>query len=60
MNQPVCTEVQYFVYNYTRVTLLLLVQLDKRQSAEREAAGSNPSRTNTQGLKFAEKKLLPS
>ena len=28
-----------------------LVQLDKRLSAEREIAGSNPGRTNIQGLK---------
>ena len=27
-----------------------LAQLDKRQSSEREAAGSSPGRTNTQGL----------
>ena len=27
-----------------------LAQFDKRRSAEREAAGSSPCRTNTQGL----------
>ena len=27
-----------------------LAQLDKRRSAEREAAGSSPGRTNTHGL----------
>ena len=27
-----------------------LAQLDKRRSAEREAAGSSPGRTNTQSL----------
>ena len=29
---------------------LWLVQLDKRRSAKRKAAGSHPGRTNTQGL----------
>ena len=32
-------------------TAAQLAQLDKRRSAEREAAGSSPGRTNTQGLK---------
>ena len=31
-------------------TATRLAQLDKRRSAEREAAGSSPGRTNTQGL----------
>ena len=31
------------------LTSAQLVQLDKRQSAEWEAAGSTPGRTNTQG-----------
>ena len=31
-------------------TAARLAQLDKRRSAEREAAGSSPGRTNTQGL----------
>ena len=32
------------------LTAAWLVQLDNRQSAEWEAAGSSPGRTNTQGL----------
>ena len=32
------------------MTTARLAQLDKRQSTEREAAGSSPGRTNTQGL----------
>ena len=32
------------------LTATRLAQLDKRGSAEREAAGSSPGRTNTQGL----------
>ena len=32
------------------MTAVQLAQLDKRWSAEREAAGSSPGRTNTQGL----------
>ena len=31
-------------------TAAQLVQLDKRRSAEREAAGSSPCRSNTHGL----------
>ena len=31
-------------------TAARLAQLDKRRSAEGEAAGSSPGRTNTQGL----------
>ena len=31
------------------LTAARLAQLDKRRSAEREAAGSSPGRTNTQG-----------
>ena len=31
-------------------TTARLAQWDKRRSAEREVAGSNPGRTNTQGL----------
>ena len=34
----------------TNKTAARLAQLDKRRSAEREAAGSSPGRTNTQGL----------
>ena len=32
------------------LTAARLAQWDKRRSAEREAVGSNPGRTNTQGL----------
>ena len=32
------------------LTAARLVQLDKRQSAEWEATGSSPGRTNTRGL----------
>ena len=35
-------------------------QLRECRSAKREVAGSNPSRTNTQGLKITEEKVLPS
>ena len=36
-----------------------LAQLGERRSVEREAAGSNPGRTNTQGLNITEEKVLP-
>ena len=35
-----------------------LAQLDRPWSAEQGAAGSNPDRTNTQGLKMMEQKVL--
>ena len=38
----------------------MLVQLGERRFAGREVAGSNPGRTNTQGLLITEKKMLPS
>ena len=34
-------------------------QLNKRRSAEKEVAGSNSDRTNTQGLKITEENALP-
>ena len=34
-------------------------QLNKRRSAEKEVAGSNSGRTNTQGLKITEENALP-
>ena len=40
-------------------TAARLAQWDKRRPAEREAVGSNPGRTNTQGLKITEEKVLP-
>ena len=36
-----------------------LAQLGERRSVEQEVVGSNPGRTNTQGLKITEKKVLP-
>ena len=36
-----------------------LAELDKRQCAEWEVAGSNPIWTNTQGLKINEENVLP-
>ena len=36
------------------LTASWLAQLIERQSAEREVSGSNPGRTNTQGLKITE------
>ena len=41
------------------IILWRIGQLDKHRSAEREAAGSHPDQTNTQGLKITEEKLLP-
>ena len=35
---------------YTFLTAARLAQWDERRSAEREVAGSDPGRTNTQGL----------
>ena len=35
-----------------------LAQLVERRSAEREVVSSNPGRTNTQGLKITEEKVL--
>ena len=40
-------------------TAARLAQLDNHRSVEREAAGSSPSRTNTQGLQITEEKVLP-
>ena len=36
-------------------TVARLAQLGERRSAERGVAGSNPGRTNTQGLQISEK-----
>ena len=47
----------YFVDS--SITAALLAQLVLRWSAEREIAGPNPSRTNTQGLKITEENVLP-
>ena len=40
-------------------TAALLAQLGERRSAEQKVSGSNPGRTNTQGLKITEKKVPP-
>ena len=42
----------------THFTATWLAQLGERRSAEREVTGSNPGRTNTQGLQITEKKVL--
>ena len=39
----------------SRLAAAWLAQLGERRSGEREVTGSNPSRTNTQGLKITEK-----
>ena len=39
----------------SRLTGAWLAQLGERRSGEREVAGSNPGRTNIQGLKITEK-----
>ena len=36
-----------------------LAQFGERRSAERDVTGSNPGRTNIQGLKITERKVLP-
>ena len=41
------------------ITAARLAELDKRQCAEWEVAGSNPIWTNTQGLKINEENVLP-
>ena len=43
----------------THFTTTWLAQLGERRSTEREVTGSNPGRTNTQGLQITEKKVLP-
>ena len=43
----------------TQKSAAWLAQLGECWSAEQEDAGSNPSRTNTQGLKITEEKVLP-
>ena len=47
------------IYNNRRL-VKKEAQLRECRSAKREVAGSNPSRTNTQGLKITEEKVLPS
>ena len=42
--------IMIIIFIYTRLTAARLAQLGERRSAEREAVGSNPGRTNTQGL----------
>ena len=43
----------------THFTATWLAQLGECRSTEREVTGSNPGRTNTQGLQITEKKVLP-
>ena len=40
------------------LTAARLAQLGERRSAEREVVSSNPDRTNTEGLKITEEKVL--
>ena len=41
------------------LTAARLAELGERQSAEQEVMGSNPSQTNTRGLKITKEKVLP-
>ena len=45
--------------NMCRKYVALLGQLGERWSAEREVAGSNPGRTNTQEIWITEEEVLP-
>ena len=47
------------IFNTQVTQAARLAQWDKCWSAEQEAIGSNPGRTNTQGLKITEEKVLP-
>ena len=42
-----------------KLTAARLTQLEEHWSAELGAVGSNPRRTNTQGLQITEEKVLP-
>ena len=42
------------MYYFCNVTTTWLAQLDKCQFAKQEVTGSNPGRTNTQGLKITD------
>ena len=42
-----------------RLTAARLAQLVEHRTFVREVVGSNPGRTNTQGLKITEEKVLP-
>ena len=62
-----CMPIYDFRNYYSKFFLVLaavlvaawLAQLVRRQSAVREVSGSIPDRTNTQGLKIIEEKVLP-
>ena len=45
--------------NFSLFSTARLAQWVKSRFAEREAVGSKPGRTNTQGLKITEEKVLP-
>ena len=47
-----------YVLTIMILTAAWLAQLGERRSAEREVVSSNPGRTNTQGLKITEEKVL--
>ena len=49
----------HYRYHHPYQTAAWLAQLGERRSAEREVAGSNPGRTNTQGIQITQKKVLP-
>ena len=57
LNLRLKTRLLHFTSGYK--TAARLAQLGERRSAEREAVGSSPGRTNTQGLKITEEKVLP-
>ena len=48
----------WFSVVFTFIAAARLAQLGERRSAEREVVSSNPGRTNTQGLKITEEKVL--
>ena len=50
-----------FTWKRMKLTVCIaarLAQLGERRPAEREVVSSNPGRTNTQGLKITEEKVL--
>ena len=46
---------KFLTNGMSRLAAAWLAQLGERRSGEREVTGSNPGRTNTQGLKITEK-----
>ena len=49
----------FYIWPCILLTAVWLARLGQHQAAEQEVVGSNPDRTNTQGLKITEKKVLP-